>query len=80
MKSRRKYNNERNIVWSNIIKISAKTLLVINIIGSILLYSELSNNEFVWIPIATFLNGIFSFPLMMGFSEIVAAAEKKLES
>ncbi|MBQ7853559.1 MAG: hypothetical protein IJ352_00850 [Muribaculaceae bacterium] len=71
--------------WANIIEKVAKTFLFINIFCGIILCIVFANNyhleDFIWIPIVWTIVycGIY-FPFMMGFSKMVAMAEKDLQS
>ena len=70
--------------WANAIKVIANILLAINIIGGFILCIVLSNDyttdDFAWIPIVSALTYcILWYPLIVGFSKVVKAAEKTLQ-
>ena len=70
--------------WANIIEAIADILLIINIVGGIILCLILANSyrtdDFAWVPIvAALVYGLFYYPLIVGFSRIVAIAERKLQ-
>lgn len=70
--------------WASTIKVIANILLVINIIGGLILCSVLADRydtkDFFWIPIVSALSYcILYYPLIVGFSKIVAIAERKLQ-
>lgn len=70
--------------WAKIIKTIANILLIINIVGGIILCLILANDyytdDFAWVPIvAALVYGLFYYPLIVGFSRIVAIAERKLQ-
>ena len=69
--------------WGDAIKTIAHILLAVNIIGGLILFSVLSDSystkDFAWVAIALGLTyAVLYYPLIIGFSKIVAAAEKKL--
>lgn len=75
---------EEKTSWAKNIRTIAKSLLVVHIVGGGLGLSyctnEYSLNQYFWVPIVVALSyAAFSFPLMMGFSKIVEAAEKQLQ-
>lgn len=60
---------------ANTIKLIANILLFLNLIGGLILSIILEN----WIPIVSaIIYGILLYPLIIGFSKIVKAAEKQL--
>ena len=75
---------EPDTTWGNAINTIANILLAINIIGGVTLCIILSNDystaDFAWIPIVSALTYcILWYPLILGFSKIVKAAEKTLQ-
>ena len=75
---------ETSTTWADAIKVIAIILLVLNIIGGFILWLVLADDydtkDFAWIPIASALSYcILYFPLIVGFSKIVAIAERKLQ-
>lgn len=65
---------EAKTIWANAINITATIFLVLNIIGAFILAIE-----FGWLPIVIALTYcVLWYPIIIGFSKIVAAAEKKL--
>ena len=69
-----KVKESTKTTWANAINITATIFLVLNIIGAFILAIE-----FGWIPIVIALTYcILWYPIIIGFSKIVAAAEKKL--
>lgn len=75
---------EPNTTWGNAINTIANILLAINIIGGIILCMVLSSDyytrDIAWTPIvAAIVYCILWYPLIVGFSKIVKAAEKKLQ-
>lgn len=74
-------NKESKTRISDIIKICANLLFAIHIIGGFSLYAffadSYSLDDFAWIPIIVAINYcILIHPIIIGFSVIVAAAEK----
>lgn len=70
--------------WASTIKVIANILLVLNIIGGLILWIVLADSykteDFAWIPIVSALSYcILYYPLIVGFSKIVAIAERKLQ-
>lgn len=66
--------------WASTIKVIANILLVLNIIGGFILWIVLVDKDFAWIPIVSALSYcILFYPLIVGFSKIVAVAERKLQ-
>ncbi|MBE6329116.1 MAG: hypothetical protein E7072_03210 [Bacteroidales bacterium] len=66
--------------WASTIKVIANILLVLNIIGGFILWIVLGDKDFAWIPIVSALSYcILFYPLIVGFSKIVAVAERKLQ-
>ena len=71
-------------IWSEEINCLAKIIVAINVIGGLILCVIFAKDSF-WedyclIPIVVaIINSVISYPLIMGFSIIVAAAEKKLK-
>ena len=75
---------EVSTTWANVIKVIANILLVLNIIGGFFLYIMLADSykteNYAWIPIVSALSYcILYYPLIVGFSKIVAIAERKLQ-
>lgn len=69
-----KVKESTKTTWANAINITATIFLVLNIIGALILATE-----FGWIPIIIALTYcILWYPIIIGFSKIVAVAEKKL--
>lgn len=71
--------------WANIIKNVATIFLVLSILGGVLFSFILGENyhtsSLVWIPIVWTISYCgFYFPFMMGFSKMVAVAERDLQS
>ncbi len=69
--------------WSNAIKVIANVLLALIILVGIIVFFVLLDSyyssAFAWIPIATILSYcILWYPLIVGFSKIVAFAEKNI--
>ena len=69
--------------WGDAIKTIAHILLAVNLIGGFILFALLSSSystqDFAWIAIVLGLTyAILYYPLIIGFSKIVAAAEKYL--
>ena len=63
--------------WANIIEAIADILLLIMVVGGFILFIML---DFAWVPIvAALVYGLFYYPLIVGFSRIVAIAERKLQ-
>ena len=74
---------EKETPTANTIKSIAKIFLILNIIGGIILFIILIENQetvvFAWISIATaIIYSLLLHPLIIGFSKIVKAAEKQL--
>lgn len=70
--------------WADGINTIANILLAVNIIGGIILFvmlsSSYSTKDFAWIAIVLGLTyAVLYYPLIIGFSKIVAVAEKFLE-
>lgn len=70
--------------WADGINTIANILLAVNIIGGITLFvmlsSSYSTKDFAWIAIVLGLTyAVLYYPLIIGFSKIVAVAEKFLE-
>ena len=66
--------------WASTIKVIANILLVLNILGGFILWIVLVDKDFAWIPIVSALSYcILFYPLIVGFSKIVAVAERKLQ-
>ena len=75
---------EVSTTWANAIKVIANILLALNIIGGFILWIVLADSykteDFAWIPIVSALSYcILYYPLIVGFSKIVAVAERKLQ-
>ena len=75
---------EISTTWANAIKVIANILLALNIIGGFILWIVLADSykteDFAWIPIVSALSYcILYYPLIVGFSKIVAVAERKLQ-
>ena len=75
--------NTNHTPWANVIKTIAHILLAVNLIGGFILFAVLSDSystrDFAWIAIVLGLTyAILYYPLIIGFSKIVAAAEKYL--
>ena len=75
---------EMSTTWASAIKITVNILLAVNIIGGFILYNVLADDydtrDFAWIPIVSaILYCILYYPLLVGFSKIVAVAERKLQ-
>ena len=63
--------------WANIIEAIADILLLIMVVGGFILFIML---DVAWVPIvAALVYGLFYYPLIVGFSRIVAIAERKLQ-
>ena len=76
--------SKKKIIWSVEIKLLAKIIVVINIIGGIILFAIFANDytldDYSLVPIVVaILNCVIYYPLIVGFSIIVEAAEKKLK-
>ena len=72
-----------NTTWGNAIKVIADVLFALNILVGVIVFFVLLDSyrtdDFAWIPIATTLSYcILWYPLIVGFSKIVAFAEKNL--
>ena len=70
--------------WASAIKTIANILLAVNIIGGFILWIVLADDydtkDFAWVPIVSALSYcILYYPLIVGFSKIVAVAERKLQ-
>ena len=70
--------------WADGINTIAHILLAVNIIGGIILFvmlsSSYSTKDFAWMTIVLGLTyAVLYYPLIIGFSKIVAVAEKFLE-
>jgi len=66
--------------WASTIKVIANILLVLNIIGGFILWIVLGDKDFAGIPIVLALSYcILFYPLIVGFSKIVAVVERKLQ-
>lgn len=76
-------SNTNHTPWANAIKTIAHILLAVHLIGGWILFIIFTVNystEFAWITIILVLTyAILYYPLIIGFSKIVAAAEKYLE-
>ena len=75
---------EVSTTWANAIKVIANILFALSIIGGFMLWIILADSydtrDFAWIPIASALEYcILCYPLIVGFSKIVAVAERKLQ-
>lgn len=75
---------EISTTWASAIKTIASILLAINIIGGFILWfvlaADYDTRDFAWIPIVSALSYcILYYPLIVGFSKIVAVSEKKLQ-
>lgn len=75
---------EISTTWAKAIDVIAKILLVVNIIGGFILWRVLEDSiytdDYAWIPIVfALLYCILYYPLIVGFSKIVAVAERKLQ-
>ena len=69
-----KVKESTKTTWANAISITATIFLVLNIIGALILAIE-----FDWIPIIIALTYcVLWYPIIIGFSKIVAVAEKNL--
>ena len=64
------------ITYSEIITITAKIFLAVTIVGCLILACTVDDSLWVWVVM---ILGIINTPLIMGFSKIVAAAEKYLK-
>ena len=69
--------------WADFIKIVAHILLVVNFIGGFILFAILADSyatrDFAWVAIFGGLTYVvLYYPLIMGFSKIVEAAETYL--
>ena len=69
--------------WANAIKNIAHILLAVHLIGGFILFNIFADNystrELAWITIVLVLTyAILYYPLIIGFSKIVVAAEKYL--
>ena len=73
--SKKKENIQERTVWADTISIVALIVLILNIIGGIILATT-----YGWIAIVTTLVLCLHYPLIVGFSKIVAVAEKNLKS
>jgi len=72
-------NREINTTWATAIKTIANILFVVNILGGIILAIVLDEN-FAWISIVSAISYcVLYYPLIMGFSKIVAVSEIKLQ-
>ncbi len=72
-----------NTAWSNAIKVIANVLLALNILAGIIVFFVMANDyrtdDYAWIPIVAMLSYcILWYPLIVGFSKIVAFAEKNI--
>ena len=73
-----KEEEKKDTSWANTIKIFADILFVLNIIAGVILCFVM-DSHYVWLPIVAALSYcIFYYPIIVGFSKIVAVAEKKL--
>ena len=76
---------EEKTSWASIIRTIAKVLLFINIVAGIGTFAYLAEysytlDDYAWIALVAAAGfALFNFPLMMGFAQIVEAAEKKLK-
>lgn len=73
-----------NTTWGNAIKVIANILLVFNILAGLILFFYLndsySTDDYAWIPIVSTLTYcVLWYSLIVGFSKIVAFAEKNLD-
>ncbi len=74
IEEKKEVKKEFQTTWANAINITATIFLVLNIIGAFILAIE-----FGWIPIVIALTYcILWYPIIIGFSKIVAFAEKNL--
>lgn len=69
--------------WGNRIKLIADILIALNILGGLITFFVLldswSTSHFAWIPLVAMLTYcILWYPLIVGFSKIVAFAEKNI--
>lgn len=76
--------SKKKTIWSDEIKILAKIIVAINALGGIILCvifaRDRSLDDYSLIPIiVAIVNSVISYPLIVGFSIIVAAAEKELK-
>lgn len=67
------------ITCSEIITVTAKIFLVVTIIGCLILAFMVDDSFWVWVVIVLGIINTLYYPLIIGFSKIVAAAEKYLE-
>lgn len=79
--SEEKPYSKKETIWSDEIKLLAKIIVIINIIGGIILSvifaKDNSLDDFSLVPIiVAIINCVIYYPLITGFSIIVAAAEK----
>lgn len=79
-----KEGNNASTKYANIIRIVASSLFVINIVVAVVLCTILSNShtakDFTWLPaVVALLYCILFYPMLIGFSKIVAVAERKLQ-
>ena len=80
----KKATPEKDTTWANAIKTIANILLALNIIGGIILsiifvINDRYTEDFAWKPIVSALQYcILWYPLIIGFSKIVKAAELRL--
>lgn len=75
---------KKETIWSLEIKLLAKIIVAINAIGGIVFCvvfaKDRSLDDYSLVPIiVAILNCVIYYPLIIGFSIIVAAAEKKLK-
>ena len=74
IEEKKEVKKEFQTTWANAINITATIFLVLNIIGAFILAIE-----FGWIPIIIALTYcVLWYPIIIGFSKIVAVAEKNL--
>ena len=77
-KKQEKEEEDKVTSWAKTIKIFADILFVLNIIAGLILCFAM-DSDYVWIPIVAALSYcIFYYPIIAGFSKIVAVAEKNL--
>lgn len=81
---RGKESNKVTTKYANIIRIVASTLFVVNIIAAVVLCTILSDShtakEFAWLPaVVALLYCALFYPMLIGFSKIVAVAERRLQ-
>lgn len=71
--------------WADVIKIVFTIMLIINCLAGLILLCVFLNDyhldDIAWLPLViALLYGVLFYPLIMGYSKVVAAAEKKLQS